>query len=410
MTTERAHQPMFTRRTSSAAALLGFAIVASACGGSSDAPLVRQSDSNRVTIVDPSPVPTSTTVVPAPAPIPTTPPPAPAPAAESVRFSPFTVVDPMSNGIAAFTVLVPEGWNASGEVEWQPFWSRLAQHHTTVVDPATGLQVDWLPIQDFMYFTPPAGFEVPIGGNYQGKAYVAPIADPEQFVREFWMGGALAHLQQSTVTRRVELPALADEFVARFGGPATAGAWTIRYEFEVGGIVWEQDVTFALLYSGTDPVSWYVNYATAAAAPKGELDRQQSLVSTVIASRLSTVEWEANYRLVQQLFYQGIQQQMADTVAFGELLAQYRAESQALQQQVFDDRMASQDRQNQLWRETVGGVEGFDDPVNGTVVQLPLSWDRYFVNENGEYLAVSDPNFDPNSMNDGTWVEMQPRA
>ena len=117
-----------------------------------------------------------------------------------------------------------------------------------------------------------------------------------------------------------------------------------------------------------------------------------------------------NHRVVTKLFYQGIQQQMADTVRFGQLLAQHRAESQALQQQVFDERMASVDRQNQVFRETLGGVQGYDDPVNRAVVQLPLGWDTYWVNQQGDYVAVSDPNLDPNTLNNGTWTQLKPRA
>lgn len=169
-------------------------------------------------------------------------------------------------------------------------------------------------------------------------------------------------------------------------------------------------MSFALLWSGADPVSWYVNFAVTAGAPKGELDRQAGLVSAVIASRTTAVPWEADYRIVQRLFVQGIQQQMADTQRLVELLAQQRAESQALQQQVFDERMASQDRRNEVFRETLGGVEGYVDPINQVIVQLPLGGDTYWVNELGEYLVVTDPNFDPNSMNDGSWTELSPRG
>jgi hypothetical protein len=328
-----------------------------------------------------------------------------------ISLIPLTVTDPMLSGIDAFSVLVPQGWQANGEVQWLPFWSRQAFIQTRVVDPVTGLTIDWLPIQDFMYFTSPAGFEgVPIGGNYQGKEYRPPVTDPVQFVREFWMAGDLSHLQSATIVFVEDQPAIADEFIRGFGAPANAGAWRIRYEYVSGGVMWEQDVSFALLWSGTDPVSWYVNFASTVGAPKGELDRQAGLVSTVLASRTTTVEWEADYRVVQQLFYQGIRQQMVDTQRLVELLAQYRAESQALQQQVFDERMASIDRRNEIFRETLGGVEGYVDPVNQVVVQLPLGWDTYWVNEAGEYLAVNDPTFDPNTLNDGTWTQLQPRT
>lgn len=351
-------------------------------------------------------VPTQAT--PAPAGAPTEP--GQLPADQAITFSPLVVTDPALSDQAAFSVLVPEGWQASGSVQWLPYWSRQAFLQTRVYDPATGLTIDWLPIQDFMYFTPPAGFSVPIGGNYQGKAYVPPIYDPVQFVHDFWMGDSLSHLQGATVSFVEDQPAIAQQFLAGFGGPADAGAWRIRYEYLSNGVPWEQDVMFALLWSGSDPVNWYVNFAATVGAPKGELDRQASLVSTVLASRMSTVEWEGDYRLVQQLFYRGLQQQIADTQRLVELMAQYRAESQALQQQVFDERQASIDARNEVFRETLGGVQGYDDPVNGGVVQLPLGWDTYWVNEQGEYIAVSDPNFDPNSMNDGVWTPLQPHA
>lgn len=328
-----------------------------------------------------------------------------------IRFTPQTFIDPAANGVDAFSVLVPEGWQASGSVQWLPYWSRLAFVQTRVADPATGITIDYLPIQDFLWFPAPAGFEVPIGGNYQGKAYVAPITDPAVFVREFWMPNDLSNLQQAQLISIVDVPAAAAEFVTQFGGPAEAAAYRLRYEYEQDGQVWEQDVSFALLFSGSaDLTSWFVNFAYTVRAPKGEIDRNASVISTVVASRISTTEWEATRTLVGQLFYQGLQQQMADTVRFGELLAQYRAESIALQQQVTDDRLASQDRQAEVFRETLGGVETYNDPVNGGLVQLPLGWNTYWVNEQGEYLAVDQPGFDPNTLNDGTWqqLEVQP--
>ena len=53
------------------------------------------------------------------------------------------------------------------------------------------------PIQDFIHFRPPAGLDVPVGGNYQGKAFVPPIRDPERFVRSFWIPSPLGHLAEA---------------------------------------------------------------------------------------------------------------------------------------------------------------------------------------------------------------------
>lgn len=130
------------------------------------------------------------------------------------------------------------------------------------------------------------------------------------------------------------------------------------------GHVWEEDVFLALLYAGSpELVSWYVNFAYAVRAPQGVFDRDHGVISTVIASRATTPEWEGTYRLVQRLFTQGLRQQMADTEAFGRTLAQHRAESAALQQQVTQERQASQDRIADLRRESLGGVETYATPT-----------------------------------------------
>jgi hypothetical protein len=352
-----------------------------------------------VTAVEPSP----TSVAP-----PTTVPTVATP--DLVRFTPNVFLDPMSDGAPAISVLVPEGWTASGSVQWLPYWSRLAFLQTHVADPASGVSLDWLPIQDFVFFPEPAGFDVPIGGNYQGKAYVPPITDPAAFVRDFWMPTDLPDLQQATLVSVVEVPEAAAEFVAAFGGPAEAHAYRLRYAYEVNGRAWERDVSFALLFTGDASfTSWFVNFASTVSGPAGAIDAQASVLSSIYASRITTPEWEGNYRLVQRLFYRGLQQQMADTVAFGKLLAQYRAESQALQAQVTAERQASQDHQAEVFRETLVGVQTYVDPVNGTLVQLPVDWNQYWVNTEGEYLAVDQPGFDPNSLDDGTWQPLVPQ-
>ncbi len=326
----------------------------------------------------------------------------------TLRLQRTTFRDPMANDQEAIVLLVPQGWQAQGGVEWLPTWSRIAFLSTHVEDPTTGITIDWLPIQDFMYFDA-QGFDVPIGGNYQGKAYVPPVTDPVAFVDGFWaQGGILPHLRGLRPVSQEEVPPIAEELLAGFGGPGEAHAYRLRYQFDHGGQPWEQDVHFALLYSQANGItSWFVNFAFTVAGPERSLDADEGVISAIIASRITTPGWEATYRLVKQLFYQGVQQQMADTAAFGRLLTQYRAESQALQAQVTAEREASQDRIARYARDILGGVENYDDPVNGGIVQLPVSWSYHWVDPTGEYLSVEDPNFDPNQVDNVGWQRLQ---
>ena len=83
--------------------------------------------------------------------------------------------------------------------------------------------------------------------------------------------------------------------------------------------------------------------------------------------------------------------------------------SQALQQQVTDERNASQDRIADLRRESLGGVETYVDPVSQELVQLPLGWNEYWVNPQGEYLTSDTPGFDPNTVDNRGWQLLQRR-
>ena len=109
------------------------------------------------------------------------------------------------------------------------------------------------------------------------------------------------------------------------------------------------------------------------------------------------------------LFIQGIQQQMADTAAFGQLLAQHRAESQALQEQVVQERQASQDRIADLRGEALQGIQTLVNPIDNTLIQLPQGYNQYWVNSQGQFVVSDQSGFDPNAFGGSGWQLLQPR-
>jgi hypothetical protein len=327
-----------------------------------------------------------------------------------MKFVRQSVRDPAAGNVEAFVFLQPVGWQSEAAVEWTPAWSTLAFMRTRVVDPKSGLTIEFLPYQNFIWFQAPGGFQAARGGNYQGKMYWPPIKDPQEFVRKFWIPKTLPHLAKAKLVRKESVPKMAAEFKRRFGGPATASGHRLRYEFERDGKTWEEDVQFGLLFSGSAQLTtWYVNFATSVRAPKGEIDRLAGIASTVIASRTSTPEWDATFQIVQRLFNQGQQQQIADTAALGRMMTQYRNESAALQKQVTEERQASQDRMADYRRETLGGIETYRDQVNHALVEMPAGWKDYWVNEKGEYLLSDQAGFNPNMGSVRTWKKMERR-
>jgi hypothetical protein len=336
----------------------------------------------------------------------------PAGAPESALvLTPAAFTDPMARGITAFSILVPRGWQVDGGVQWRPLFARAAQVQTHVEAPGVGVTLDWLPLEDFIYLQAPPGLSAPIGGTYQGKLFVPPITDPVQFVQSFWMPGVLTELQGAHVESVTPLPQIAEIVLQKAGGQGAAFTYRIRYDYSRNGQPWQRDVTFTLHFVG-DPstvASWYVYGASTEAAPAGQLDRYVPLLSAIVASRTTTPEWEATQTLVARIFYQGLRQEIANEAAFGRLLTQYEQQTAQLQQQIVADRQASEDHNAEVFRETLGGVQSYDDPVNGHPVELPLGYQTYWVNEKGEYLAADQASFDPNSLNDGTWQRLTPR-
>ena len=70
------------------------------------------------------------------------------------------------------------------------------------------------------------------------------------------------------------------------------------------------------------------------------------------------------------------------------------------------ERWASQDRIAQERRDILGGVDNYVDPRSGQIVQLPVGWNSYWVNAQGEYLAVDVGSEDASQLLSQGWLEL----
>ncbi|HEX9784346.1 MAG TPA: hypothetical protein VGA56_16665 [Opitutaceae bacterium] len=86
------------------------------------------------------------------------------------------------------------------------------------------------------------------------------------------------------------------------------------------------------------------------------MDRVVPIASAIVGSGESTPEWTASYRVVRQLFTQGLRQQMADTQQFGRKLQEYRDEVARLSQEVAAERETSQARMAHYRGELLSGL------------------------------------------------------
>jgi hypothetical protein len=99
---------------------------------------------------------------------------------------------------------------------------------------------------------------------------------------------------------------------------------------------------------------------------------------------------------VRAMFRQGNQQVMADQRRVHEMWRQNQEQIRQQWQQVYDERQASQDRQNFALRETLGGIETYKNPYESRNVELPAGYKEYWVNKDGSYVLSNEAGFNPN--------------
>lgn len=332
-----------------------------------------------------------------------------APAKGAMKFTQQTIKDPAANNLSAVTFLLPQGWQSQGQIVWLHEFSVLANLRLRLWDTNTSTTIEWLPTQHFSYTDQLPGLLKP-GANWMGAILAAPVTDPIQFVESFWTPQVLPHLRNLRPTVREDFPGIARQAVANDPG-WQARAVRLRYAFEQQGKPWERDVYFTLAYAPVNAgvAMWNVQRAHTCFAPKGRLDASAILIKAVIANVNFTSEWLATYSVVKQLQRQGLQQQMADTAAFGRKLQDYTAHIRQLGQQMHEERMKSFDRIAESQREYLGGVETYTDPYQRQGVYMPAGYKEYWVNQKGEVVLSEQTGYNPNVGDTSDWRKMERR-
>ncbi len=101
-------------------------------------------------------------------------------------------------------------------------------------------------------------------------------------------------------------------------------------------------------------------------------------------------------------------QNLQNSTAYAEAAREYRAWSQRTQQQVTSERNASVDQRNQQFRETLGGVQTYQNPFGGGgAVELPDTFSHYWSDPQGNFLGTDDPSANPNVGSTVEWRRMQ---
>lgn len=332
---------------------------------------------------------------------------APATLAGALRLRPVVINDPMIHNCEALRMLVPSDWSFEGRIEWLLNDSVLTNPVWRLSDPKTGAEMRSLPFRQFTWT--PGGF-LPVGSNHLGMMVLPPIRDPGEFVARFWSGTALPHLSGRSPVRVKEVPALAAQAVREWGAPAECRAFRLRYAYPWQGATWEEDVTFALLYSGNPSNTWLVTHCHSVRGPAGVPDRVAPITAAAYASGEFTSEWRAGWRVCYNLFLKRAAQEIIEARKLAAAVEANRQQIQEIAREMERDREASMTARHRALSEALGGIETYRDPQRGGSVELPQGYRHAWVNQHGEYVLSLAEGFDPNARDTrvpGDWKEMR---
>ncbi|MEA2562388.1 MAG: hypothetical protein QOH06_3892 [Acidobacteriota bacterium] len=324
---------------------------------------------------------------------------------QQMTFNRVGISDPAVENIVGASLLVPEGWTLGGGFHWMPDFALQANLLIQVSDPGTGASVFTLPFQQFVWTT--QSTLLPIGSNYLGSVLLPPPRDAVEFVRMFYLPGPLQHLGGARIVQGEDLPKLAADLTRTLGGQRTARVTRLRHVYEWGGRSWEEDVYITLAYSPPGDLMKWWGYGHAMRAPAGELDRMLPVLAVPMRSLRFTLEWEATCDYVRSLFQQRAWGSVMDSIRLGNWLRQNREELRRTHQQAWEERQAIQDRQNFIFRETLGGIETYKNPFDSHTVELPAGYRHQWVSPQGQVILSNNPLYDPRQGSTVDWRNME---
>ncbi|MFO0628932.1 MAG: hypothetical protein U0325_25375 [Polyangiales bacterium] len=101
-------------------------------------------------------------------------------------------------------------------------------------------------------------------------------------------------------------------------------------------------------------------------------------------------------------------QNLTNAAAFGQQLQAHRDASHAMWAEVAQQRDASVAQQHDAFRQALGGVERYDNPVTGRAVELSNRYAAYWVHPvSGEIVGGADASFDPRTPHDVAWQRLR---
>jgi hypothetical protein len=334
-------------------------------------------------------------------------------AATSLRMKSFAITDPQMGGIPAFRVLAPADWQPSGGLTWNIGLANLVTADVAIGAPdgAAGFFVH--PAR--LFISGQIEYQWPQGKPYLGMIVMPIPNSPVEFIQRIVLPEQRPGARDLRLVRHEDLPQWAAGIAAANQQPGglTQGYGTrARFAYTENGIAWEEDFYCVVLVTrpnmGPQTLLWQADRNLSVRARKGRLDALDTLANAFVNSFRVDRRWFARFSKVQQQWIAAQQQGIANAGSLSRAISRSNDAFTESLRQSWETRQRAEDRASREFSEYIRGTENYNDPVNGSSVELPGGYDHAWTNSLGEYVLSNDAGYDPNRHSSTDWVAIEP--
>ena len=349
-----------------------------------------------------------------------------------IKFKQIQVYDynGFAKPVAAYTLLLPEGWKVTGGIKWNIYAKCLTEtvtNHLRAESPDGKYSFEMFPIQTWEWMNDAGALQMAqytrqttgkgcmLHQPMNASQFISQIFIPEfrpgaQKIKAANTSGAAAAAREKSIS---EIKAMLQTYNADLNTDAVLA--TIRYNSSNGE--YDEWVTASVteynynLPSAMNYGSYYKYFYASAdeiisfSAPKGELEKNDKLFSTIMASFHLNPVWG---KAISDMFVNISNIQSKGAMDRSRIWSNAMNEIGEKQYQSWQNREDSQDRIAQNWSQYMRGVETYVDPNTNTSIELSSGYNQAWSNGNGEYILSEDPNFNPNEyFQNQNWGELK---
>lgn len=314
-----------------------------------------------------------------------------------LQFTKREVRDPMANNWVALTYLLPDQWTARDQLTWYLEDTTFPVRYAAQMHAPDGRQsFEVFPVYRSNYSHNP-------GLGTQGYPPPRTVTEGLRWIISQMRPGLAFRVMNEGV-----LPGGKQEQQAGYDNTTFSLSVTgwVRIEYDYQGQTYEEEFYGSLeslttqmqsYYSPIIIINWGLYELSACRSVKGQLDQARRMDLTIRNSYRNDPHWYDYFTQVVQMGVKGFYQNLAAQRRTTEMILQHNREISQASQAAFEERMQSQDRINEQFRDTLGGVERYYNPSTRTEVQLPLGYQNAWVNAQGDKYIVSETaGFNPN--------------